>query len=169
MAKQATSKVSGKRAYLGGVPYSIPAITILDADIGIDFEDAETLEYFYNIAISLPKEIAKGKFAFVAAANAGKNAPGSDTASTFVSARYGVVIDVDASADDALRAAKDCARTAVWGRYSVWFLATMAQSPVTMPPLPILPDNVDLDPELDEVMEHAAPAKPIKPAKKSVF
>jgi hypothetical protein len=134
--------------------YNVAAITLLDIDLDVGFEDEEKVELFYGIAVGTPEKLSDGKYAFIACANAGQQLKENDESVAFIQAKYGVVMDIDAlGKEGVLIAAKDCAKNTIWGRFAVWFSATASQLPISLPPLPAFPSEVDFDEELKAIAE----------------
>lgn len=131
--------------------YEVSSAALLNIDLDVGFEDGEEFPLFYGMGVGRPREIEKNLYAFQVCARAGNHKKGTKEASTSVEAFYGVIITTTLTgAEQLLGVAKHCARHVIWGRYCVWYSATTSQVPVSLPPLPLLPEKVEYDEELDE-------------------
>ena len=139
MAKAAAKTPSTKSG--GNIRYELTGLTILDLDVDVDYDSESATELFYSALISTPRKIDDSKYAFISLMNAGNSRPESDESSTYVQAKYGAIIVIDTKDQKkVIEAAKECARTSLWGRFAVWYLATVAQLPINLPGLPTSPE-----------------------------
>ena len=135
--------------------YEIAAMALVDIDLDFDYEpDIESWTPTYDISISTPAIFDREYCSFVCRVQAGRVNKSGDK-SAMVSAIYGVTLKLEGKSSQTytVESAKSVAGSVVWSKFSVWFLATVSQTPIEFPPLPVVPSSIDVD---DGVLETAA-------------